>query len=81
MRIWRDLPTAEELRNDGLREQKVLDAVATYHEVRKDSLDSILTRMVLLQKVIDACRKSGGLLGQMSKKLMDGHVVSVMKRA
>jgi hypothetical protein len=81
MRIWRDLPTAEELRNTGLTEQKILDAVTTYHSVPKVSLDNILTRMVHLQKVIDACKKSGGLLGQMSKKLMDARVVSVMKRA
>jgi hypothetical protein len=81
MRIWRDLPTAEELRNGGLTERRVLDAVTEYHSVRKDSLDNILTRMVELQKVIDACKKSGGLLGKMSKNLMDGSVVSVMKRA
>jgi hypothetical protein len=64
MRIWRDLPTEGELRDGGVKEKRVLDAVTEYHSVRKDLLGNLFPRIGKLLQVIDAGKKSAGMAGR-----------------
>lgn len=84
-RIWRDLPTEQELRKKGMTQKKILDAVTEYHAVRKPLLANIQQRIVMLRLVIDACNKSvghsGGLFSKKVELPMDKGVASVMNRA
>jgi len=73
MRIWRDIPSADQLRAGGIKERSFLDAVSQYHLVQKDSLQNFFPRIAKLLEVIRVGKKSGGLLSSPSsgiKKVM-----------
>ena len=73
MRIWRDIPAADQLRASGIKERSFLEAVKQYHLVRKDSLQNLFPRIAKLLEVIRVGKKSGGMLSSPSagiKKVM-----------
>jgi hypothetical protein len=75
MRIWRDIPSEDELRRADLRERRILDAVKQYHLVKKDRLVNIFPRIAKLLEVIRVGKKLAG------NKPMDARLKSLLHRA
>jgi hypothetical protein len=75
MRIWRDIPSEDELRRADLRERRILDAVKQYHLVKKDRLVNIFPRIAKLLEVTRVGKKLAG------NKPMDARLKSLLHRA